>query len=111
MSDKILYFSELYLGEGITDKKLDKIKRNLEKRPLLSNVYLITLSQNKHNQLDIFQARQLVQRFYGTHPVQIVGIAKDYDDAIILVEKIVQQCMDKRGDCALKEFLDGSYFH
>lgn len=111
MSDKILYFSNLYVGEGITEKKLDKIKRNLEVRPLLSNVYLVTLSQNKDNQLDIFQARQLVQRFYSTHPVCIVGIANTYDDAIALVEEIAKECLKERGDCALKEFLDGDYDH
>lgn len=105
MAAKLNYRPELYLGESIREKKLDKIKKKLENKPLLSGVFLITLSRNSSDQLEIYNAKQLVQRYYTKYPPYVVGIAGDYDEAVRMVERMVQECMEKRGDCALKEYL------
>lgn len=105
MNPKLQYRPELYLGESISKSKLDKIKSKLEKRPLLCGVYLLTLSHNPNDQLDIIQARQVVQNYYRKYPLYVIGIASDYDEALAMVEKIVQECLQTRGDCALKEYL------
>lgn len=105
MKSKIAYHRKLYIGDGISQSKLDKIKRKLEKKPLLCSEYLITFSSNPGEQLDIFQARQLAQSYYLKYPVCVVGIASDYEEAVRLVETIVQECLQTRGDCSLKEYL------
>ncbi|MCM1542941.1 MAG: hypothetical protein NC121_17005 [Blautia sp.] len=105
MAGKIRYRSELYLSEGISLKKLDKIKKKLEKKPLLSGVFLIAFSANPSDQLDIFDARLLVQSYYVKNPPYVIGIAEDRKEAVALVERIVKECLEKRGDCALKEYL------
>lgn len=105
MNTKLQYRSELYLSDDITKLKLHKIKAKLEKRPLLCGVFLLTLSQNPSNQIEIMQARQLVQDYYSKYPLDVIGIASTYDDAVAIVEKIVQECLHVRGDCALKEYL------
>ena len=105
MRQKIQYHSDLYLGESISAKKLDKIKAKLDKHPILSGVWLIAISQNPHDQLEILSARQLEQRYYEKYPVEVVGIAGYYEEAVAVVEQMVQECLAKRGDCALKEYL------
>lgn len=105
MAGKIRYRSQLYLSEGITGKKLDKIKKKLEKKPLLSGVFLIAISANPSDQLDIFASGQLVQSYYEKNPPYVVGIAENHGEAVALVERIVQECLRERGDCALKEYL------
>lgn len=105
MCEKLKYHHSLYLGESISETKLDKIKRRLKKRPLLSTVYLLTVSRNESDQLEIFQAKQLVQSYYTKYPVYVIGIASDYNEAVALVEQIVRECLRERGDCALKEYL------
>ena len=105
MTGKLQYHSRIYLGESISESKLDKIKRRLQKQPLLSNVYLIAVSRNPVDQLDIFAAKQLVQKYYSKYPVYVIGIAASYDEALAIVETIVQECLKVRGDCALKEYL------
>lgn len=105
MNPKLQYRPELYLGEGISKSNLDKIKAKLEKRPLLCGVYLLTLSHNPSDQLDIIQARQLVQDYYRKYPLYVIGIASNHEEAVTMVEKIVQECLQVRGDCALKEYL------
>lgn len=105
MSISLTYRPELYLGDSINGKKLDKIMKKLEKKPLFSDVFLITVSRNASDQLDIFAARQLVQTYYKKHPPHVVGIAGSHEEAVELVEQLVQECLKARGDCALKEYL------
>lgn len=105
MAAKLSYLPDLYLGEGIDGKKLDKIKKKLENKPLLSGVFLVALSRNPSDQLEIYSARQLAQRYYTKYPPCVVGIAANYDEAVEMVKRIARECMEERGDCALKEYL------
>lgn len=105
MAGRFQFASNLYLGEGIASEKLDKIKKRLEKKPLLANVYLITPSRNPSDQLDIFDARQLVQPHYKDEEFLILGIASGYEDALQLIERITKECLEVRGDCNLREYL------
>ena len=101
----IAYHPNLYLGESIRKKKLDRIKKKLENRPLFSGVFLITFSRNPSDQLEIYEARQLCQSYYQKFPPCVVGIARSREDAFALVERIVTECLENRGDCLLKEYL------
>ncbi|MBQ9322064.1 MAG: hypothetical protein IJ747_03940 [Lachnospiraceae bacterium] len=104
--ETLLHFSpNLYLGDGIQAKKLDKIKEKLINKPLLANVYILALAHNPEDQLEFFDARQMLQHYYRQYPLEVVGIAKDYDDALHLVERITRNCLQERGDCRLKEYL------
>lgn len=105
MTVKLKYHPDLYLGASINGKKLDKIKKKLENKPLLSGVFLIALSRNPSDQLEIYSARQLAQRYYVTFPPYVVGLAGNYEEAVALVQQLVSECLAKRGDCALKEYL------
>ena len=105
MAAKLNYHPKLYLGESIREEKLDKIKKKLENKPLLSGVFLIALSRNPSDQLEIYNSKLLVQKYYAKYPPYIVGLAGNYDEAVKMVEQMVRECMEKRGDCALKEYL------
>ena len=99
------YHPKLYLGDSIDGKKLDKLKKKLENRPLTTNCFVIALSRNQEDQLDILSAKLFVQRYYRKNPPFVVGIAGNREEAFLLVEKLARECMAVRGDCALKEYL------
>lgn len=105
MERMLTFYPKLYLGEGIKETKLDKIKKKLVENPLWANVYILTFARNSADQLEFFDARQLTQRFYEQRPLLVLGIAKDYEDALQLVERITRECLNERGDCRLKEYL------
>lgn len=105
MVKKIKFYDKLYLSEIISEKNLGKLKRKLEKKPILANVYLIVPASNPEDQLDIFDAKQLTQSYYKDTCFTVIGIAADYDEALQLVEQIVQECLNERGDCKLREYL------
>ena len=98
MAGKLKFAQNLYLGEGIAPEKLDKLKKRLNKKPLLANVYLA-------DQLDIFDARQLAQPHYKDEEFLVLGMASGYEDALQLIERITGECLKARGDCNLREYL------
>ncbi len=105
MSIALKYHPNLYLGDSINVKKLDKIKKKLENKPLLSGVFLITLSRNPSDQLEIYNARQLAQSYYQKNPPYVIGLAGGHEEAVALVAKMTEECLKSRGDCCLKEYL------
>ena len=105
MADRIQFRKNLYLGESIDSRKVDRIKRNICKKPLLANVYIIVPAHNPADQLDIFDAKQLVQPHYKSCSFQVIGIASDYQEALKIIEKIVVECLEQTGDCKLREYL------
>ncbi len=105
MSADIQYHPRLYLSDGITAGKLDKIKKQLARNPVMARVYVIVLSRNGVDQLDIFESKTLGWPYYRKNPPVVVGIAQSYGEAIQIIEKMAQECLNARGDCALREYL------
>lgn len=105
MEKKLNFLPHLYLGDGMKPQKVDKLKKRLVNKPLPVRAYLITISLNPADQLELFDARQLAQSWYDHTELTVVGLAKNYDDALRVVERITQDCLGARGDCELKEFL------
>lgn len=105
MSIALKYYPRLYLGDSIDADKLDKIKKKLENRPLFSGVFLVAVSRNPSDQLEIYGAKQLAQSYYRKNPPYVVGLAGDYEEAVSLVIRMTEECLASRGDCRLKEYL------
>ena len=105
MLKNLTYRPNLYLGDSIDETKLDKIIHKLERRPLFSGLYLITLSGNPSDQLELFEAKQLRQTYYHKKTIDVIGLAGNKEESVNLVETIVQDCLAARGDCNLKEYL------
>lgn len=101
---ELRYHPGLCLGESIQVNKLGRLKRNLNRCPLRTNVCLITLARNGRDLLDIYPSRYLGQRFYDDRLPLIVGIAGDHEEAVGLAVKMLEECMRVRGDCRLREF-------
>lgn len=105
MALSIRFYPDLYLGESIKQKKLDKIKKKLEQNPLFAGVYVLALSRNPSDQLELYDAKQLAQSYYKENPPYIIGLVKNRQEGLELIEKIVGECLEARGDCSLKEYL------
>ena len=80
--------SELYIGEEIAGKE-SRIRASLEKDGTTENAYLITLSTNKSNQLDIIHTVFLRQNWIRKSLPMIVGIAGSKKEAMLMVERIL----------------------
>ena len=86
----------LYLSDKTAANK-EKIKNKAEKGVGMVSVYFIALASNPDNLFDIFHAAYLKQNaLYRRNPF-IVGIASGYEEAIELVQRIVEDIYRETG--------------
>lgn len=101
------FYRYLYIGDTVTD--LAKIKWKL-KHHAGTQVFVVTIAQGA-DQLEIFHAAYLKQRYYRYHPPIIIGIASCYEEAVDIIVKITQECVEVTGTCNLKEYLKQKVKH
>ena len=101
MSIRLKFHYKLYMGRSMKWEKQDILKKKLRHDPASCGLFLITVSRNPSDQLEIIQTRQLAQRYYKKFPPYVAGIAAGYDEALEVVEELVKECLKARGDCAL----------
>ncbi len=105
--EKIIYHKALFLGENITDAEAEQLKVDLVNSPLKANVYVISISANEQDQLDIYHSKYLLQKYYKERPPYIVGIARKQSEACSLVEQMMQECVTVRGNANVRAYLMG----
>ena len=98
------YYKHLYLTEGL-EKKKEKIIRKLESGKLQPSVHVITLAVSERNQLEIYPTIQFKQPAFPEQELFVVGITKGYDEAVELVEQIVQEVYDQTGTCDIRSYI------
>lgn len=96
------YYKYLYVGPSI--RFVDKIKAKLNSRAGLVGKYIIYLSHG-NNQVEIINGAYLKLPYYSKHGLVIVGIAGDYNEALSLVLKMIEESLEKTGKPFIKEYL------
>ena len=97
------WYPRLYVGESVNnpDKLIHKLKRHAKR----VDAYVITLSKNPYDQLEIYEAKYLSQKYYKNNPPYIIGVAGDYEEAVDIVKQIAEETMAAQGNCLMKEYL------
>lgn len=96
-------YADLYVGNSV--KNPDKLLNRLKKHSRRLHAYVLTLSYNPSDQLEIHSAGNLARNYYQKNPPFVVGIASDYEEAVTLVCQIAEEAFAARGDCRLREYL------
>lgn len=97
------YYKHLYLTEGLEKKKK---KSSVSWKPVnCSQVYVITLAVSERNQLEIYPTIQFKQPAFPEQELFVVGITKGYDEAVELVEQIVQEVYDQTGTRDIRSYI------
>ena len=93
----------LYLS-GITAAKKERIIKKAEQGAGMVRVYIIALASNPDNLFDIFHAAHLKESaFYRQNPY-IVGIASGYDEALELVQRMVEDIYRETDGFQVREY-------
>ena len=93
-----------YISEKVRKTHPD-LARELEEGKYSSKVWLIMLSPNGQDLLDVRRASGLgVHGLEGIVPL-LAGAAASKGEALTLVETIVQDCLNKTGGVDLRSFL------
>ena len=96
------WYQNLYLGEGAKQAKYKMFGRIRRGRFQL-DTYLITLSDNPDNLLDMFSANVLKQPYFkkqkGIHAreIYVVGLAKGYAEGLEVITAIIDDVYQQTG--------------
>ena len=97
------FHNKLYIGESI--KHPQRVKWKLRVAAGQFQVYLIVISNNQENQLECFHNSLLKQKFFRRQKLYVVGIAGNYKEAMELIQRITQDCVNKTNTANIKSFL------
>lgn len=85
------WYHDLYVGDSIADKA-NRIKWKINHNAGTVSVYVIAFASNRQNLLDIIPSWELMQKAYpGKKEMQIIGLAKGYEEALELVQQIIEE--------------------
>ena len=105
----VTYSQKLYTGEKINEKKIKKIKRNIRQGRGRFDLYIISLSNNDHDQLDIIHNSMFKQKLYRKFDTRIVGLASSFDEAKQMVLDILDETIKTTGSVDMKSFLENDF--
>jgi len=92
-----------YVGESVRDESA--VREKLDAGKPVPGIYLVTFSDNPHNILEIIPAVTLFQKTAARLCPEIVGMAKGMDEAMELVQMIVQTVYEETGDVLVEKYL------
>lgn len=98
------WYSVLYAGETARKKK-NKIICKLKTGAGMLDVYLVTLSGNQHDLLEIISSAYLKQKVVRRNLPMILGIACGYEEAVEVAVEIVSETYAKTGDFKVSRYL------
>lgn len=99
----MLFHNKLYVDDEISKQK-KKIMRKLQHNKETFGVYVITLSMNPEDELDIYPSYVLRQKEYINKDINVVGIAGDRERAMELLVKMTDDCFNEMGTISFRRF-------
>ena len=99
------WLKKLYITPAMKKKKT-KIIWKLDHGAGVTGVYLLLIPYTKANQLEIMNAAYLKQRFLRKQNMTVVGMAESYEQAVLLLQQIVEEVYTKTGTANIRSFFD-----
>lgn len=101
----MVWYDDLFVGESIRPRRQKRIIRKVKKRSIFNAAYLLTLSANPQDLIDIIHTRVVRQRYYPRKGLVVIGLAGSYEEALQLAAEILISLYTVQGDFKLREFL------
>lgn len=101
----IIFHEKLY-RDGISDRKLKRIIKKVQKGSAKLNLFLITLPLNDNGVLEIYWYPELLQKAYREleRTLTVVGIAGSREEAFSMVEDIVIDVGWQTGEIPIAQY-------
>lgn len=98
------WYEPLYIPEGMK-KKEKRTRARIEKGIPVPGVYLLTLSHHPDNVLEMIGAVYLTQKGLREHCPKIVGMASGREEALLLMQRILEETYAHTGTFRVAEYL------
>lgn len=98
------YYKHLYVAESLK-KKQKKIISRLNKRKFQLEIHLLVFPETENNQLEIINPNLLLQKNYPEKDYFVVGIAKGFEEALEILEEIVQTVYNETRGADIRSYI------
>ena len=105
----MIWYDDLFVGKSISPRKKKRIIRKVNRRSIFSSAYLLTLAANPGDLIDIIHTRVVRQRYYPTKDLVVIGLAGNYEEALLLAGEIVSGIYAVQGDFDLRGFFQKNW--
>lgn len=102
------FMGSLYVGEKLSSTEY-KIVEKVHKGKVVMNLYLLVISENPDNMLDIIPEKEIMQKHYPKEGLKVVGIADGKKEAIELVQRIIQESLVETSSADIRGFLKAKW--
>ena len=99
----ILWASRLYVGDKM-EKKKEKVIASINNKEATFGVYCIAFASHPSNLFDIMEANELLFPHYQKSEIQIVGLAKGKEEAVIMVKDMLMEVYNKTGEFNVRAY-------
>jgi len=99
----ILWASRLYVGDKM-EKKKEKVIASINNKEATFGVYCIAFASHPSNLFDIMEANELLFPHYQKSEIQIIGIAKGKEEAVIMVKDMLMEVYSKTGEFKVRTY-------
>jgi hypothetical protein len=93
----MIIIDKLFFGDSIKEKKRNKILGKLCKRKNMFNLYVVIVRLNNNNLMEIVSNRELYRIDSMEDDVVVIGITKDKQEALALIEDIISNIFNLTG--------------
>lgn len=97
------FYRHLYIGDTV--KKPKKAIKKLKRHKIQPGLYVIVFEEETAH-LAFYHSLILTQRYYRDNPPAcVIGLANGREEALVLIEKMVQDAIAATGKVSLVEYL------
>ena len=102
----MIWYDDLFLGKSISPRRKKRIIRKVKRRSIFGAEYLLTLPANSDNLLDIINIRVIRQRYYPKKELVVIGLAGNYEEALLLAGEIISGIYAVSGNFNVCDFFE-----
>lgn len=103
----MIWNDPFYLGKNCY-KNYRMLKRRISGRMKHPGVFLLTLPVGESGVLEIIPSMLLLQEYYPTEDLRIVGMAATRKEALSVTEQIITETVRARGDADVAAFFESA---
>lgn len=100
----MISFIEAPLLTKKTMKKVDKIISNINKRKYISNVCLISFSENEDDVFEIIPVVNFRFKLYENKDIQVIGITENKKAAVKMCARLSEEYIRNKSAISMKEY-------
>ncbi|MCR5719755.1 MAG: hypothetical protein K6F84_04240 [Lachnospiraceae bacterium] len=104
MKIKIGSNDRIYIGQELEEKNHYILMEKLKKDPVKAGLYILILSENEGEEMEIIKSCELLRPVYKYRDIKVCGIAKNRDDAFMLVKDMAEDILKQDEKCSFREY-------